>query len=87
MQEQELALVQEQESALVQYEESQELDNSSSLPLPLELSGSCSSHILAQLRLDSRDYLFPCLAQYSIVATVLLLVIWANMKTEHQHYR
>ena len=38
----------------------------------------CGGSILAQLRLDSRDYLFPCLAQYCLVSR------WAGEKKEQK---
>ena len=47
----------------------------------------CDNPIIYQLKQDSSPYLYPCLVQFSLICGAVLLIMWRNVASEHNHYK
>lgn len=47
----------------------------------------CDNQIIYNLKEDSSPYLYPCLAQFCLVCSVVIFVMWSSVAREHQQYQ
>jgi len=48
---------------------------------------TCDNQIIYKLQQDSSPYLYPCLVQFSLICSVVLLTMWKRVQPEHEYYK